>query len=107
MTANHASSDHVVGILPAAGKGSRLGRLPCSKEILPLSASVDAAGRPRLWVLSDCLLAEFQRAAVQQVTVVTAPHKQDIPAYFGAGERYQANFSYLYLDSPNTPYSGA
>lgn len=105
MAADDAVGVAVVGVLPAAGKGSRLGHLPCSKEILPLAAAQDRHGAPRVYVLSDCLLAEFQRAGIGHIAVATAPHKQDIAAYFNNSARHSAAFSYVYLASPNTPAS--
>lgn len=105
MTQEDAAGSDIVGVIPAAGKGSRLGRLPCSKEILPLAAGHDPDGEPRVFVLSDCLLAEFKRANIADIAIATAPQKRDIPAYFSDGERFGARITYSYLTSPNTPAS--
>jgi glucose-1-phosphate thymidylyltransferase len=57
----------IVGVIPAAGHARRLGRLPCSKEMLPVG------GRP---VLEYVL--ERMRLATADIRVVTRPEKADV-----------------------------
>lgn len=71
----------VAGILPAAGQARRLGRLPCSKEILPVDIGRDGV-RPAI----ACALDAFATAGIATVRIVIAPGKDDIPAYLG--DRY-------------------
>jgi glucose-1-phosphate thymidylyltransferase len=82
---NRPAIRELVGVLPAAGAATRLGRLPCSKEILPLGFGDGPDGRPRLRVAADCALEALHAAGVSRAVVVIAPEKEDIPAFFGDG----------------------
>ncbi|HEX5635167.1 MAG TPA: hypothetical protein VFX50_18110, partial [Gemmatimonadales bacterium] len=72
----------VVGLVPAAGSATRLGPLPCSKEVLPLPAFGDAtahdghtAVRPAIAHLLDC----FVEGGVTRAFVVVRDDKWDVP----------------------------
>lgn len=80
-----------IGVMPAAGTASRLGALPCSKEVLPVG--IDPRGRVR--VAADDLLDAFATAGTERVFVVLRPGKWDIPARFGSGERHGVQLGYL------------
>jgi glucose-1-phosphate thymidylyltransferase len=77
-----------VGLVPAAGSATRLGALPCSKEILPLPVSDrsrDRAGdiaavRPVMARLLDA----FSMAGVERAIVVVRADKWDVPRALGA-----------------------
>ena len=58
----------VVGVIPAAGHATRLGSLPCSKEVL------EVGGRP----LIDYLLERLRAAPCSEIRVVTRPEKRDV-----------------------------
>jgi glucose-1-phosphate thymidylyltransferase len=58
----------IVGVVPAAGQASRLGPLPCSKELLQV------AGRP----VMDHLVERMRAASPDEITVVTRPEKVDV-----------------------------
>jgi NDP-sugar pyrophosphorylase family protein len=58
----------IVGVIPAAGFARRLGRLPGSKEVLPVR------GRPVL----DYLVERIRAVAPVEVRVVTRPEKRDV-----------------------------
>jgi glucose-1-phosphate thymidylyltransferase len=90
----------IAGILPAAGRARRLGRLPCSKEILPVGIGPDGV-RPAI----ACALDAFAKAGVEAVRIVIAPGKEDIAAYLGA--RYgKLSLSYpAVIDSRGAPDS--
>ena len=57
----------IVGVIPAAGHATRLGALPCSKEVLPVG------GRPVL----EYVFERMRRAAAE-IRVVTRPEKADV-----------------------------
>jgi glucose-1-phosphate thymidylyltransferase len=79
-----------VGLIPAAGLATRLGRLPCSKEILPVPGP-DGALRP----LCTDLLEAFSIAGIREVYVVVRQGKWDIPALLGDGADYGLHIAYL------------
>ena len=58
----------IVGVVPAAGYARRLGRLGCSKEVLPI------AGRPVL----EYVVERMRHAVPSEIRVVTRPEKRDV-----------------------------
>jgi len=74
----------VVGLIPAAGKARRLGHLPLSKELLPISFRATPEGPvPRLAI--HHLLGAFGAAGVERAFVVLDREKTDIPRHLGSG----------------------
>jgi dTDP-glucose pyrophosphorylase len=61
----------VVGVVPAAGHATRLGRIDTSKEM------IEVGGRPLLAVL----LERLEAAPCAEIRVVTRPQKHDVIAY--------------------------
>ncbi|MFL6653358.1 MAG: NDP-sugar synthase [Sulfurifustis sp.] len=88
----------VIGLIPAAGLAQRLGRLPCSKEILPVGFTNDAAG-PRPRVACECLLEHYAAAGIRRAFVLLRPGKWDIPAYLGGGARFAVDLAYLVAEN--------
>jgi glucose-1-phosphate thymidylyltransferase len=83
----------LVGVVPAAGKASRLPELPCSKEIFPLRPpSVDAAlpATP-----CESLLHAMAAGGAARAYVVVGRGKWDIPAYLGGGSRVGLPVAYV------------
>jgi glucose-1-phosphate thymidylyltransferase len=92
----------MVGLVPAAGRAERLGPLPCSKEILPVS--VRAAGEPRLESAAARLLRQFAAAGVRRGFVVLDDDKWDVARYLGDGTALGVDLAYLTIRrSPSTP----
>lgn len=61
----------IVGVIPAAGYGTRLGALSCSKEVIPIG------GRP----VMDYLVERLRAAPCSEIRVVTRPEKIDVIRY--------------------------
>ncbi|MFD2515310.1 NDP-sugar synthase [Pontibacter locisalis] len=101
------SSTSIVGLIPAAGLGSRLQPLPCSKELFPIGFGMDPESqeqRPK--VVSSYLIEHMQRAGAEQVYFILRKGKWDIPAYFGDGSALGVNLAYLIMGLPyGTPFS--
>ena len=96
----------VVGIIPAAGRGTRLGRLPLSKEILPLGFWPDSAAGLRPKVACHWLLEHLGDAGIREVYMVVAPDKVDIVRCLGEGRELGVHLLYRVLhDSPGTPFT--
>jgi glucose-1-phosphate thymidylyltransferase len=100
-------SRDIIGVVPAAGTGSRLERLPCSKELLPVFFANNITGKQMpAKVVSHCLLDRMQRAKVSKVFVILRKGKWDIPAYFGDGKNLGISLAYLMMDLPfGVPYT--
>jgi len=94
-------SRDLVGVVPAAGTARRLGRLPCSKELLPVGFHKDRKGRqlqPK--AVGYYLLERMQKANVSKVYIILRKGKWDIPEYFGDGKLLNINIAYLLMDLP-------
>lgn len=92
----------VVGVLPAAGRGSRLGAIPSSKEIMPLGfghAPDTRIGWQPLTTI-ERHLAGFRAAGVQKVVIVLGPGKSDIMEYLRGGEQHGLSITYAFQERP-------
>lgn len=91
----------LIGIIPAAGRGTRLSTLPCSKELFPLGYEEVLQGgercfRPR--VVSQYILELMREAGVRRVFIVLGPGKDDIIEHYGDGKRFGLEIAYLYQE---------
>lgn len=74
----------MLGIVPAAGRGSRIQPLAFSKELLPVGSRRDGVDeRPR--AVSEYLLERMVAAGADRICFVISPGKSDILEYYGAG----------------------
>lgn len=98
---------NIIGVVPMAGRATRLAQLPCSKEILPVEPpkGINNAGEgPR--VVCEYLLEKMHEAGISRVYVILREGKWDIPAYLGDGSRAGLQLAYLMMGLPyGTPYS--
>ncbi|HEX2256873.1 MAG TPA: sugar phosphate nucleotidyltransferase [Afifellaceae bacterium] len=72
------------GIVPAAGRGSRIQPLAFSKELLPVGSRLEA-GVERPCAVSEYLVERMIRGGADKICFVIAPGKSDILHYYGAG----------------------
>lgn len=87
------------GIIPAAGKGSRIQPLAFSKELLPVGGrSEGAVERPR--AVSEYLVERMRQAGATRICFVIAPGKSDILEYYGASA-YSASICYAVQPQPS------
>jgi glucose-1-phosphate thymidylyltransferase len=96
---SHNSPYDLVGLIPAAGTASRLGPLPCSKEIYPVGLLDDSPTdqpQPKAAILN--LLEKMNLAAVSRVLIILRDGKWDIPAYLGNGRAAGLPIGYLLTD---------
>ena len=74
------------GIVPAAGRGSRIQPLAFSKELLPVGSRRDGdAERP--CAVGEYLLDRMVRGGATRICLVIGADKSDILAYFGGAYR--------------------
>lgn len=91
----------IVGLVPAAGTASRLGKLPYSKEVMPLPGMKDNAS-----VLSENLVRYFRQGGIQNLYFIIRKGKWDIPEYYGDGSSFGVNIGYLMMKLPfGTPFT--
>jgi glucose-1-phosphate thymidylyltransferase len=97
----------IIGVVPMAGRATRLAQLPCSKEIHPVNSrqgAYNAEENPR--VVCEYLLEKMHEAGVTRVYVILRQGKWDIPAYLGDGSMAGLHLAYLMMGLPyGTPYS--
>jgi glucose-1-phosphate thymidylyltransferase len=85
------------GIVPAAGRGTRIQPLGFSKELLPVgSRSEDGTEKPR--AVSEYLIERMVTGGADKICFVIAPGKSDILEYYGAG---YGDVRAVYVVQPN------
>ena len=72
------------GIVPAAGKGSRMQPLAFSKELLPVGSRRDG-DRERPRAVSEYLIERLVLGGADKLCFVISPGKSDIMEYYGSG----------------------
>jgi glucose-1-phosphate thymidylyltransferase len=90
-----------VGVLPAAGLGTRLQPYRQAKELLPVTYVIDDAARearptPVIGLSLDALAA----AGVRRCVVVTSPWKPELLRCLGDGADYNVRLAYVQQASP-------
>jgi glucose-1-phosphate thymidylyltransferase len=74
----------MLGIIPAAGRGSRIQPLGFSKELLPVGSRGDGLG-DRPCAVSEYLLERMLAGGADKLCFVIGPGKSDILEYYAAG----------------------
>jgi dTDP-glucose pyrophosphorylase len=86
------------GIIPAAGKGSRIQPLAFSKELLPVGSRYDGFTERPLAV-SEYLVERMINAGADKICFVVSPGKSDILEYYGS-KVYSADVCYTVQNQP-------
>ncbi len=91
----------IVGLIPAAGKGTRLAPLPFSKELFPLGyqrflVNGDMQWRPK--VVSQYLIDNMILAGIRRFFIILGSGKEAIMEYFGNGRRLGVDITYLFQE---------
>jgi glucose-1-phosphate thymidylyltransferase len=87
------------GIVPAAGRGSRIQPLAFSKELLPVGSRSEL-GIERPCAVSEYLLERMILGGVDKICFIISSGKSDILQYFGASYR---GASIAYVVQPDAP----
>lgn len=97
----------VVGLIPAAGRATRIAPLPCSKEIYPIGLGLLNGGRgSRPKAACHYLLEKMGAAGIAKTYIVLREGKWDIPAYLADGWMFQMQLAYLMIrGSLGVPYT--
>src|ERR671923_2834706 len=72
------------GIIPAAGRGSRIQPLAFSKELLPVGSRM-VGNTERPCAVSEYLVERMMLGGAEKICFVISPGKSDILEYYGAG----------------------
>jgi glucose-1-phosphate thymidylyltransferase len=87
------------GIVPAAGRGSRIQPLAFSKELLPVGSRIEG-GAERPCAVSEYLVERMIRGGAGKICFVISPGKSDIMEYYGAGYG-NATIAYVVQPQPS------
>ncbi len=97
----------IIGLLPAAGQGTRISPLPMSKELFPIGfrpVPGKVGLRPKL--VCHYLLEKMQRAGADQAFFILRPGKWDIPNFLGDGAELGMHLGYVTVHVPfGVPFS--
>ncbi len=89
----------IVGLVPAAGRATRLGDIPCSKEVYPIGgARVGSTHPERPKVACEYLLEMMAAADIDTAYVILRPEKRDIPEHLDRLEGLALDISYLTIE---------
>jgi glucose-1-phosphate thymidylyltransferase len=88
----------IIGLIPAAGKGSRLG-LPFPKELYPIN--IENNYKPVAEFIIDNLIS----AGIDHICFVINETKHQLIGYFGNGEKFGCRFSYVYQDFQSNKFA--
>jgi glucose-1-phosphate thymidylyltransferase len=87
--------DELIGLIPAAGKGVRLG-LPYPKELYPVIR--DNHYKP----IAQFVLSNLMTAGLQHTVFVINETKHQLLGYFGDGHRFGCHISYVVQEPVNS-----
>ena len=76
---------NLVGIVPAAGKGTRLAPFPCAKELFPIgfqSHEVHGSIEQRPKVVSQYIIENMVEAGVDRILIIVGEGKKDVVEYY-------------------------
>jgi glucose-1-phosphate thymidylyltransferase len=93
----------LIGVIPAAGKGTRLFPYPGPKELFPIGyQEIEINGEkmkcPK--VVSQYLIESFKNSGIYKVIIVLSDNKFDIMRYYGNGNKFKLNIVYTYQEVP-------
>ena len=81
-------SESMIGLIPAAGKGMRLG-LPYPKELYPVIR------HNRYKPIAQYIVENLTDAGVKEIVFVINETKHQLIGYFGNGQRFGCRFTYV------------
>lgn len=91
----------IVGICPAAGRGTRLGHLPCSKELIPVGLHANNVDGRTIYspkAISHYMVESMMLAGASNIFIIIGEGKSDIVKYYGSGHRFGVEIVYLYQE---------
>lgn len=90
----------IIGLIPAGGTASRLGNIPCSKELIPIPSSIhNRLPEP----VSQRLIRAYCLAGAERVSWILRHGKWDIPAFYGSGHNHGVAMDYSVMQHPYGP----
>lgn len=98
----------VVGIIPAAGNGTRLFPYNAGKELLPIGCQrvmVNGKIEERPKIVSQYIIEAMVNAGVEHIIIVTRPAKHSLMGLHLDGSQYGVQISYIVQHPPSMAHS--
>jgi glucose-1-phosphate thymidylyltransferase len=95
-------NSEIIGIVPAAGKGTRLAPFPSPKELFPIGYQdyrIDGIVQKRPKVISQYLIENIIKAGASKLFIILGEDKHEIMRYYGDGHRFGVEIAYLYQEN--------
>lgn len=96
-----SNATRFIGIIPAAGRGTRLAPLPFSKELFPLGYQQLEINGQKQWrpkAAMQYTVEQMITAGVRRVFIILGSGKSAIMEYYGNGARYGIHIAYLFQE---------
>ncbi len=93
----------LVGLVPAAGAGTRVAPLPSSKELFPIGFTwreVEGSAKLSPKVVSEYLIEGLIRGGASRLFLIVNSTKADILRFYGDGSHHGAGIAYLVQERP-------
>jgi glucose-1-phosphate thymidylyltransferase len=87
-----------VGLIPAAGRATRLAPFRYPKELLPIGYELTPQGGARPRAVAEYGVEAIKAAGIDHMFFVVAPWKLDVVTYFGDGAQFGVSVGYLYQE---------
>lgn len=87
-----------VGLIPAAGRATRLAPFRYPKELLPIGYELTPQGGARPRAVAEYGVEAIKAAGIDRLFFVVAPWKLDVVTYFGDGAQFGVSVGYLYQE---------
>jgi glucose-1-phosphate thymidylyltransferase len=98
----------LVGIIPAAGSGTRLFPYNAGKELLPVGSqriNINGKIEERPKIVSQYIIEAMAKAGVDQIIIVTNPAKHSLMGLHLDGSKYGIPISYIVQHPPSMAHS--
>lgn len=93
-----------IGLIPAAGSGTRLKKISFSKELLKLGPK--DAGDHNKKVVSSFLIDHYRNAGVKEIHLILRKDKMDIQNHYGDGNQWGVHIFYHFTGlNAGVPFS--
>lgn len=97
MANRHSPRNNVIGIIPCAGRGTRLGTFPFSKELVQIGEK-NSQGKIVPKAVCDYLIDHMINAGITDIHFILRKGKWDIPDYYSGGVKHGFKSCYHIAD---------
>lgn len=95
--------NELIGIIPAAGKATRLYPYVGGKELLPVGQMDGDSTRPK--IVSQYIIEAMANAGVKKIIIIVSPQKYSLMNLHLNGVEYGMNISYIVQNTPSMAHS--